>query len=116
MKLWKISSYVALAIIAPCLFFNGCGSSSGAIVTTVSIISSQGPTLILGQSTTLTATVTGPTNTQVSWTGCTYTTTTFTSAGAPVVAAAKTCPTDGSFGTLSNEQATGTATYLAPSI
>src|SRR5271167_1902427 len=116
MKLWKISSYVALAIIAPCLFFNGCGGSSGAIVTTVSIISSQGPTLILGQSTTLTATVTGPTNTQVSWTGCTYTMTTFTSAGAPVVAAAKTCPTDGSFGTLSNEQATGTATYLAPSI
>src|SRR5271167_4256876 len=116
MKLWKISSYGALAIIAPCLFFNGCGGSSGAIVTTVSIISSQGPTLILGQSTTLTATVTGPTNTQVSWTGCTYTTTTFTSAGAPVVAAAKTCPTDGSFGTLSNEQATGTATYLAPSI
>ncbi|HEY6386601.1 MAG TPA: hypothetical protein VIX91_13055 [Candidatus Acidoferrum sp.] len=116
MKLWKISSYVALAIIAPCLFCNGCGGSSGATVTSVSIISSVGNTLILGQSTTLTATVTGPTNTNVNWVGCTYTTTTFTSAGSPVVATAKTCPTDGSFGTLSNEQATGTATYLAPSI
>jgi DNA-binding beta-propeller fold protein YncE len=116
MKLWKISSYVVLAVIAPCLFFNGCGSSSGAIVTTVIITSSVGPTLILGQSTTLTAIVTGPTNTDVTWVGCTYTTTTFTSSGSPVVATAKTCPTDGSFGTLSNEQTTGTATYLAPSI
>ncbi len=117
MKLWKISSYVALAVIAPCLLFSGCGGgSSGAIVTTVTITSSVGPTLILGQSTTLTATVTGPTNTDVTWVGCTYTTTTFTSSGSPVVATAKTCPTDGSFGTLSNEQTTGTATYLAPSI
>jgi len=116
MKLWKISSYVALAVIAPCLLFSGCGGSSGAIVTTVTITSSVGPTLILGQSTTLTATVTGPTNTNVTWVGCTYTTTTFTSSGSPVVAAAKACPTDGSFGTLSNEQTTGTATYLAPSI
>jgi hypothetical protein len=116
MKLWKISSYVALAVIAPCLLFSGCGGSSGAIVTTVTITSSVGPTLILGQSTTLTATVTGPTNTNVTWVGCTYTTTTFTSSGSPVVATAKACPTDGSFGTLSNEQTTGTATYLAPSI
>ena len=117
MKLWKISSYVALAVIAPCLLFSGCGGgSSGAIVTTVTITSSVGPTLILGQSTTLTATVTGPTNTDVTWVGCTYTTTTFTSSGSPVVATAKTCPTDGSFGTLSNEQTTGTATYLAPAI
>jgi DNA-binding beta-propeller fold protein YncE len=116
MKLGKISSYVALAVIAPCLLFSGCGGSSGAIVTTVTITSSVGPTLILGQSTTLTATVTGPTNTNVTWVGCTYTTTTFTSSGSPVVATAKACPTDGSFGTLSNEQTTGTATYLAPSI
>jgi len=117
MKLWKISSYLALAVIAPCLLFNGCGGgSSGATVTSVFITSSVGPTLILGQSTTLTATVTGPTNTDVKWVGCTYTTTTFTSAGAPVVATAKPCPSDGSFGTLSNEQTTGTATFLAPSI
>src|SRR5271170_3215609 len=116
MKLWKISSYLALAIIAPCLFLNGCGGSSGATVTSVFISSSVGNTLILGQSTTLTTTVTGPTNLDVTWVGCTYTTTTFTTAGTPVVATAKACPTDGSFGTLSNEQTTGTATFLAPSI
>jgi hypothetical protein len=117
MKLWKISSYLALAIIAPCLLLNGCGGSSGATVTSVFISSSVGNTLILGQSTTLTATVTGPTNTDVTWVGCTYTTaTTPSGGGTPVVATAKPCPSDNSFGTLSNEQTTGTATFLAPSI
>jgi len=117
MKLWKISSYLALAVIAPCLLLNGCGGgSSGATVTSVFISSSIGNTLILGQSTTLTATVTGPTNTNVTWVGCTYTTTTVPTSGNPVVATAKPCPSDGSFGTLSNEQTTGTATFLAPSI
>jgi DNA-binding beta-propeller fold protein YncE len=72
----------------------------------------------LGQSTTLTAAVTGPANVNITWVGCTYTTTTTNSSGAPVVAAAKVCPTDGSFGTLSNEQTTGpgTATFTAPSV
>jgi len=117
MKLWKISSYLALAIIAPCLLLSGCGGSSGATVTSVFISSSVGNTLILGQTTTLTATVTGPTNTDVTWVGCTYTTATVpTGGGTPVVATAKPCPSDNSFGTLSNEQTTGTATFLAPSI
>jgi DNA-binding beta-propeller fold protein YncE len=117
MKLWKISSYLALAIIAPCLLLNGCGGSSGATVTSVFVSSSVGNTLILGQSTTLTATVTGPTNTDVTWVGCTYTTTTVPSnGGTPVTATAKACPADNSFGTLSNEQTTGTATFLAPSV
>jgi DNA-binding beta-propeller fold protein YncE len=117
MKLWKISSYLALAIIAPCLFLTGCGGSSGATVTSVFVSSSVGNTLILGQSTTLTATVTGPTNLDVTWVGCTYTTTTVPSnGGTPVTATAKACPADNSFGTLSNEQTTGTATFLAPSI
>jgi DNA-binding beta-propeller fold protein YncE len=121
MKLWKISSYLTLAVLAPCLLLSGCGSkTNGAIVTTVSIGSSVvSDILILGQSTTLTATVVGPSNTNVTWVGCTYTTTTTNSSGAPVVAAAKACPTDGSFGTLSNEQTAGptpTATFTAPSI
>jgi DNA-binding beta-propeller fold protein YncE len=116
MKLWKIFSYVALAIIAPCLILNGCGGSSGATVTSVTLTSSVGDTLILGQSTTLTALVTGPSNTDVKWVGCTYTTTTTNSSGTPITATAKPCPSDNSFGTLSNEQATGTATFLAPSI
>jgi DNA-binding beta-propeller fold protein YncE len=121
MKLWKISSYLTLAVLAACLLLSGCGSSSnGAIVTTVSLISSvSSDVLILGQSTTLTATVTGPSNLAVTWVGCTYTTTTTNSSGTPVVATAKACPTDGSFGTLSNEVTAGptpTATFTAPSI
>ena len=117
MKLWKISSYLTLAVLAPCLFFSGCGGgSSGATVTTVSLTSSAGNILILGQSTTLTATVVGPTNTNVTWVGCTYTTTTTDSAGKATTSAAVACPTDGSFGALSNEQATGTATFTAPSV
>src|SRR5580693_1692765 len=119
MKLSKISSYLTLAVLAPCLLLGGCGSSSnGAIVTTVTLTSSvAGNILILGQSTTLTATVVGPSNTDVTWVGCTYTTTTTNSSGSPVVATAKACPTDGSFGTLSNEQTAGptpTATFTAP--
>jgi hypothetical protein len=124
MKSWKISSYLTLAILAPCLLFSGCGGGTGATVTTVGISSSVGNALILGQSTTLTATVVGPANTDATWmpgqpkgTDCTYTTTTTNSSGTPVTAAAKVCPTDGSFGTLSNEQTTSpaTATFLAPS-
>ncbi len=83
MKLWKISGYLALAVIAPCLLLSGCGGKTSAIVTSVSVTSSVGSTLILGQSTTITATVTGPSNTDVTWepgepanTNCTYTTTT----------------------------------------
>jgi DNA-binding beta-propeller fold protein YncE len=116
MKLWKISSYLALAAIAPCLLLSGCGSNSTAIVTSVSLTSSVGNTLILGQSTTLTATVTGPSNTDVTWVGCTYTTIPATPVGNTTPTAAKPCPSDNSFGTLSNEQTTGTATFLAPSI
>ena len=123
MKLWKISSYLTLAVLAPCLFVTGCGSNSGAIATTVTLTSSVGSTLILGQSTTLTSTVTGPTNLDSTWepnepanTPCTYTTTTVNSSGVATTKAAVACPTDGTFGTLSNEQTTGTATFLAPSV
>src|SRR5208282_2187794 len=42
--------------------------------------------------------------------------TTTNSSGTPVTATAKTCPANNLFGTLSNEQTTGTATFLAPSV
>src|SRR5580693_6005411 len=116
MKLWKISSYLALVVLAPCVLLSGCGSKSSAIVTSVSVTSSVGNTLILGQSTTITATVTGPSNTEVTWVGCTYTTIPATPVGNTTPTAAKPCPSDNSFGTLSNEQTTGTATFLAPSV
>jgi hypothetical protein len=124
MKLWKISSYLTLAVLAPCWLVSGCGSSSGATVTSVSISSSVGDTLILGQSTTLTAEVTGPANTDVTWVGCTYTIISATPVGNTTPTTAKACPLVAGqtnsgvtiFGTLSNEQTTGTATFLAPSV
>jgi DNA-binding beta-propeller fold protein YncE len=74
-----------------------------------------GNTIILGQSATLTATVAGATNLSVNWQNqpCQYTTTTVsgttTTTSKPIA-----CPTDGTFGTLTNVQTTGTATYTAP--
>ncbi|MGB8473545.1 MAG: hypothetical protein WCE61_05600 [Candidatus Acidiferrum sp.] len=116
MKLWKISSYLTLAALLPSLFVTGCGSKSSATTTTVGVSASvPGGVLILGQSTTLTATVVGPTNTDVTWVGCTYTTITTDSTGKQTTNKAVACPSDNSLGALSNEQTTGTATYTAPS-
>jgi len=112
MRLRKIASFLGLLFVLPGLLsLNGCGGGSGANVVTITLTSSVGNVLILGQSTTLTATVTGSTNTNVNWGVCTYT---ITPVGSSTPNKAVNCPTDGSFGTLSNEQATGTATYLAP--
>jgi len=100
---------------------SGCGGGSGANVITVTV-TSTGTSLIVGQSATLTATVSGATNTNVKWTPeftsgappCQYTITPTTSnTTGPVTS----CPTDGSLGTLTNLQDTGpsaTATYTAP--
>lgn len=117
-KVWSRSKFLGSWLAAICLLsLSGCGSSSTANVITVTVSSSIGNTIILGQSTTLTATVSGATNTMVNWTNqpCQYTTTTVsgtTSTTSKPIA----CPTDGSFGTLTNTQATGTATYTAPTI
>ena len=127
MKLWKILSYLTPVILAPCLFLSGCGSSSnGANVTSVFVSSSVGNTLILGQSTTLTAAVTGPADTSVKWVGCTYTILPATPVGNTTRSNPVACPPDPNhtpsdpnftiFGSLTNEQATGTATFLAPSV
>src|SRR5580693_8049980 len=126
MKLWKISSYLTLAALAPCLLLSGCSSSSSsATVTSVSVQSSVGNTLILGQSTNLTATVVGPTNTNVTWVGCTYTIIPSTPAGNTTRSTAAACPPDPNhtpsdpnftiFGSLTNTQTTGSATFTAPS-
>src|SRR5450755_3821825 len=114
MKLRWIAGGVALAAIILLPFWlGGCGSSSSANVVTVAVTSSAGTVLILGQSTTLAATVSGATNTDVNWQPCQFTTTTV-SGTTPTTTAAAACPTDGSLGTLSNQEATGTATYTAP--
>jgi DNA-binding beta-propeller fold protein YncE len=115
MKLRTIVTYMAVVIAAACLAA-GCGSKSSANTVVVTVTSSLGPSplIILGQSTTLTATVTGgtTTNTAVNWQPCQYIT---TPVGSTTASAAVACPTDGSFGTLSNLETTGTATYTAPS-
>jgi hypothetical protein len=114
MKLRKILICAATAIGAAGLAA-GCGSKSTVNAVTVTVSSSLGPTIIVGQATTLTATVTGgtTTNTAVNWQPCQFTTTTV-SGTTTTTSTPATCPTDGSLGTLSNQQTTGTATYTAP--
>src|ERR1700730_7845001 len=114
MKLRTILTGVAAAIAAACLAA-GCGSSSATNTVTVTVQSSVGNTIIVGQSTTLQASVTGgtTTNTAVNWQPCQFTTTTV-SGTTTTTSTPANCPTDGSLGTLSNQQTTGTATYTAP--
>jgi DNA-binding beta-propeller fold protein YncE len=125
MRLRRITSFLGIGLAALCLVLaSGCSKSTPANVITIAINSSQGSILILGQSTTLTATVSGATNTNVNWEPCQYTTTTTDSNGKSTTSTPATCPPDPNhnpsdpnftiFGTLSNEQATGTATFLAP--
>jgi DNA-binding beta-propeller fold protein YncE len=99
---------------ALCLFLSsGCGSKSAANVITVTVIASPTTTPILGESINLTATVTGAMNVNVTWSSLQYTTTT-TSNGKTTTSKPVDAPSDGSFGVLSNQQPTGTATYTAP--
>ena len=108
-KVWKI---LGAALAALCVFLSsGCGSKNVANVVSVTVTPST--SLILGQSVNLTATVTGTSNTNVTWSKLQYTTTT-TANGKTKTSDPIDAPTDGSFGVLSNQQATGTATYTAP--
>lgn len=122
MKFRKYPIYLILALSVPALltFCAGCGSSSSG-PNAISVSLSGSTILILNQSTTITATVTGATNTNVTWGGgsqnlpaCQFTTTTVNSSGTPTTSTATACPSDNSLGTLSNEQASGTATFTAP--
>jgi DNA-binding beta-propeller fold protein YncE len=115
MKSRSMWSCAAVAVTLVCLWLSGCGGG-GANVVTVTVTSSVGTTVILGQSTTLTASVTGgtSTNVDVNWQACQFTTTTVSGTSSTTSKAA-TCPTDGTLGALTNELVTGTATYTAPS-
>lgn len=103
------------AAIAGLAILGGCGGGGGANVVSVSVLSSSGNTIIVGLSTTLTATVSGATNLGVNWETVQFTTTTVTN-GKPVTSTPANIPTDGSFGALTNETTTSpaTATYTAP--
>src|SRR5712672_757228 len=114
----RLSNFLGLGLAAIGLFsLNGCGSSATGNVVAVTLSSSVGSVIILGQSTTITATVSGATNVNVNWPDqpCQYTTTTVSGTTTKTSAVTK-CPTDGTFGTLTNVQETGTATYTAPSV
>src|ERR1700738_1443314 len=115
MKLRTILTCMAAVIAAACLAA-GCGGSGSSVnAVTVTVSSSVGASIILGQSTTLLASVTGgtTTNTAVNWQPCQFTTTTV-SGTTTTTSTAAACPTDGTLGALSNQQTTGTATYTAP--
>jgi len=109
--LMRFLGFLAASVCFLCL--NGCGGSGAGNTVTVSVSSSLGASVLIGQSTTLTAVVNGATNTNVNWEPCQFTTTTV-SGTTTTTSKPANCPTDGSLGTLSNQQATGTATYTAP--
>jgi DNA-binding beta-propeller fold protein YncE len=117
MRSFRIQQLVLFAWGTTFLFLlNGCGGGSGANVVTVAVTSSAGTTIILGSSSTLTATVTGATNLGVTWETPQYTTTTISN-GKSTTSTATNIPSDGSMGTLTNQTTTSpaTATYTAPS-
>jgi len=114
MKWRTISTHFTAAMIAAWLAA-GCGGGGSTNTVTVTVTSSIGNNIIVGQSTTLNAQVTGGTTTNiaVNWQPCQFTTTTV-SGTTTTTSTPAACPTDGSLGTLSNQQTTGTATYTAP--
>lgn len=120
MKLRSIPSLLCAVLAAiGLLSAGGCGKGTNAAnVITIQVGSSVGNTLILGQSTTLTAQVNGATNMNVNWlpaqpVPCQYT---IIPAGKTTPNKAVDCPSDGTFGTRTNDQTTapGTTTYTAP--
>lgn len=123
-QLGKLSSILLAGIaVIGLLWSNGCGGGSGANVITVSVTPTS-DSLILGQSVNLTATVSGATDQTVNWEKCMYTITTTQSNGSTKTTTAAPCvpdpnhtPSDPNFsifGTLTNQEATGTATFQAP--
>jgi DNA-binding beta-propeller fold protein YncE len=110
-KFVNICKLAGLAFAAAlCVWLAGCSSSGNANVVVVTVSPST-DILVVNQSITLLAVVTGATDTSVVWT-CTFTTST-TPAGTttPVVSAAAPCTT--AQGVLSNNQTTS-VTYTAP--
>jgi DNA-binding beta-propeller fold protein YncE len=109
-KLADISKIAGLGFAAVCAWLAGCSSSNNANVVVVTV-SPASATLVVNQALTLSALVTGATDTSVTWT-CTFTTSTTTSGSTtPVVSAAAPCTT--TQGVLTDIQTT-TVTYTAP--
>jgi DNA-binding beta-propeller fold protein YncE len=92
------------------LSFAGCGGSSNTNVVTVSILPGTA-SVIVSQSLTLTATVSGSTNLNVTWM-CQFTTTTVDSTGKTTTSAAAACTAD--TGTIPANSTNTTVIYTAP--
>ena len=109
-RLAKVVNIVGLAIAAICMALSGCGGGAKGNVVVVTVTPTGG-TLVVNQAVTLTATVTGATDTSVTW-SCTFTTST-TPAGATTPTVSAAAPCTAAQGSLSNQQPT-TVTFTAP--
>lgn len=108
-KLRSITNFLLLGIAGASLGLSGCGGGSTPTNVVVVRVSPTGGTLVVNQSFTATALVTGATDTSVTWT-CTFTTQ-VTSGTTTTTSPPKPC--DATTGQLSNPQAT-TVTFTAP--
>jgi DNA-binding beta-propeller fold protein YncE len=120
MKLGRISNGILLATAVACLWIDGCSSNSSTNQVVVTITPGSG-TLVITQSVTFTAIVTGASNLSATF-DCTYTTTPnpTTAVPSPKPSAAASCTSaNGDVGVLSNIDNTSTtvastATFTAP--
>jgi DNA-binding beta-propeller fold protein YncE len=113
MKLRKFFSCVATLAALTGFWLEGCGGGSSANTVTVAM-SQPSATLVVTQVLNLSATVSGSTNLNVTWT-CTFTTTTTTIAAnnTTTSAVSDAAPCTADTGVLTNIQNT-TVTYTAP--
>jgi DNA-binding beta-propeller fold protein YncE len=122
MKLRRVSDSILLAAAVACLWVNGCSSGSSANQVLVTMSPGSG-TLVVTQSVTFTAIVTGATNLSSSF-DCSYTTTPNPTTAVPnpkPSASAECTSANGAVGTLSNITNTSTtvastATFTAPTV
>jgi len=111
-KLWYVTKHIGFLVLAVGLLaLSGCGGGSTGNTVTVAVTPAT-DVLIVSQSVTFTATVSGATNLNVTW-GCSYTTTTVSGTTTTTSAAAECTAANGDVGALSDQQNT-TVTYTAP--
>lgn len=111
MKSRKFCSMLLQSLSALVLFtVAGCGGSGATNVVTVAV-SPPSTAVIVSQSVILTATVSGSTNLNVTWT-CQYTTTTVNSSGTPTTSSKSDCNSD--TGTIPANSANTSVTFTSP--
>src|SRR5256885_7894740 len=114
-KFATLKLFLTAAILAV-LTLSGCGGGSGVGNVVAVSVSPKGTTtapltVIVTQALTLTANVTGSTNTNVTWT-CNYATSTFDSTGKQTTGTAQTC--SAASGTIPDKSTNTTVIFTAP--